>query len=303
MSFCKDSRIVFNTKTLEKIVHHPEKVLQNEEDFWENERPQKLTKIWAKNVNYEIPFEKIRKQLKEWADLSLEERKNHEFMQVTQEIIESKESFVGKAIPHLCSYLPKEADLNVTIHFTAFIPSRAFAQEDVVINVHAPYWNNNADNILNTIVHEIFHAGYSFCRDLRTEKKLENEMLYSMLDNFQSEGVCTYVGYKALPIYPAPDEKDYHMLEDLSEVTRLLSELNDVFSQVGKLSDNDLQKLAWDKCVLGRAYYVVGAHMCKVIEEEKGRDALIETLTTGLVTWVNVYNSLVKKDVRVQFCQ
>jgi hypothetical protein len=171
---------------------------------------------------------------------------------------------------------------------------------EIVINIAADYWNNNADNILNVLVHEIFHVGYSYCRDMRTEGKLDNETLSGMLDNFQSEGVCTYIGYRALPLFPAPDEKDYKLLDDMAEVRRLLEDVNSVFSKVGEIPSEEIQKLAWEKCVIGRGYYVVGAFMCKVIEKQMGREALIETLTTGPVSFVKLYNSLVEDEMKVR---
>lgn len=300
MGRCEKSKISFNTETLEKIVNDPHAILGDEESFWEEEKPQEYTRMWAEAVNYLNPYDEWRRRMREWAEVPPEERKGHVFMENAKRIIEGKEEFLMRAVPHLCSYLPEDASLDITVYFTAFIPSRAFAMGEIVINVAADYWNNNADNILNTLVHEIFHVGYSYCRDMRTEEKPDNETLYGMLDNFQSEGVCTYVGYKALPLFPAPDEKDYELLDDISEVRRLLEDVNLVFSKVGEFPSAEIQKLAWEKCVIGRGYYVVGAHMCKVIEEKRGREVLIGTLTTGPVSFVNLYNSLVEDDMKVR---
>jgi len=300
MGRCKESKIIYSTKTLAKIVYEPEAILQDEESFWQDERPQELTKLWAKAVNYPINYDKWRKKIREWAGIPIFERKDHVFMENAEKIINSKNEFLEKAIPLLCSYLPEDADLNVTVHFTAFIPSRAFAHEDVVINVNADYWKNNVENILNTLIHEIFHAGYSYCRDVRTEERMKDERLYSMLDNLQSEGICTYVGYKALSAFPAPDEKDYKLLDITSEVERSLKDVNEVFSKIGDLSKEELQKLVWEKCVMDRGYYVIGANMCRVIEEKKGRKRLIETLTEGPVSFLKLYNLLVKQEMRLQ---
>ncbi|MFX0114731.1 MAG: DUF5700 domain-containing putative Zn-dependent protease [Candidatus Hodarchaeota archaeon] len=299
MTRCMKSIITLSTRTLEKIVNSPEIILENWEAFWEDERPQKLTKLWAEGVKYAIPFDEWKLKFQKWADLSLEARKNHIFMKNTHKIVESKEIFRQKALPLICAYLPGEVDIDVTIHFTAFIPSNAFAWQDIVISVNAPHWNDNPDNVLNILVHEIFHAGYSFCRELRSEEPLEDESVYRMLDNFQSEGICTYVGYQALEAFPAPDEKDYQLLDNILDVQRLLKDLNEVFSKVRDLSTEDLQKLAWEKCVIGRAYYVVGAYMCKIIEEKEGREALIQTLTTGPLSFIKRYNSLVNEELEI----
>jgi hypothetical protein len=300
MTGCKESQITINTATLEKIVFDPRAVLANEESFWENERPQKLTRKWAGQVNYDIPFDKWRAQVGEWAELSLDERQNHVLMQNTRKIIEAKGEFVNKAIPHLCSYLPQDADLNVAIQLTAFIPPSAFACEDIVISINSPYWKDNVENVLNLLAHEIFHAGYSYCRDLMTDEKLEDETLYRMLDNFHSEGICTYVGYQALSLFPAPDVDDYTLLDSPGDVKRLLDDVNGVFAKADELPDDKLQQLAWEKCVIGRGYYVVGAYMCRVIEENKGRDALINNLLQGPISFIKLYNSLVGDKMKVR---
>lgn len=250
-------------------------------------------------MNYPIPYDEWRQRIREWAEIPPEERRGHVFNRNARRIIDGKEEFLSKALPHLCSYLPGEADLSITVHFTAFIPPRAFAMGEIVINTAATYWNENADNILNTLVHEIFHVGYGHCRDARTEEGLEDEALYGMLEDLQNEGVCTYVGYRALPFSPAPDEKDYALLDDAGEVRRLLGEVNSVFSQVGRLPEEEVQRLAWERCVIGRGYYAVGAHMCRVIEEKKGRETLIGTLIQGPASFAKLYNSLVEDDMRI----
>ncbi len=298
MNSCLRSEISFDTWSLEKIVDDPLWVLENEESFW-GEKAQRYTLDWARHVNYQVSFEDWRRKIREWAETPPEERRDHAYVKIARRITEGKEVFLEKALPHLCSFLPEGADLSIGVYFTAFIPPRAFAMGEIVFNVAATYWKGNADNILNSLVHEIFHVGYSHCRDVRTEERPKDGVLYDMLDNLQNEGVCTYVACEALPIFPAPDEKDYGLLEDMSEVRRLLGDLNSVLSRAGSLPDEEVQKLAWDKCVIGRAYYVVGAHMCRMIEEIKGREVLIEMLKIGPLVFVELYNSLVEDDMKI----
>ena len=296
---CADSKVEFDTTTLEKIVEDPQWVLENQETFWTNYRPQILTRKWAEHVNYEIPYEKWRDSIKEWSILSQGERENHELMKITQRILTGKDEFLNKALPHDCSFLPDGVDLSVTIQFTAFIPPFAFAMEDLVIDVASKYWKGNPEHILNLLVHEIFHVGYSFYRTLQTEKELVEETLYKMLDNIVNEGICTYVGYRALPIFPVEDERDYRMMEDIAEVSKLFADTNEILSQYGKLPTDELQKLSWDKGVTGRAYYVTGAHMCKTIDERKGRDVLIEVYSKGPIAIIELYNSIADESLKI----
>ncbi len=299
MSKCRESNIIIDTGTLEKIVNDPQTILENEKTFWEEEKAQKYTQLWAEGIGYEIPYEKWREQMQTWVDLPPDERENHELTKISQAMVEGKDEFVRKAIPHLCAFLPEEADLNVTVRLTAFIPPNAFAWQDIILNVTSPYWKGKVENIWNLLVHEVFHAGYSYCREAGKEEAYEDETIYKMLKNIHSEGSCNYVAYKALPIFPAPDIEDYVMLENQKEVERQLGVVNEAFSMTGE-DEETLQKFVWEECVLGRAYYVVGSYMCQVIEEEAGREGVIDTLVRGPISFVKLYNSLVEEKLRVQ---
>jgi hypothetical protein len=299
MGNCEKSQVVFDTTTLEKIVEDPQWILDNEQTFWAEYRAQILVRKWANQVKYDIPYDKWRERIQEWANLSQVEREHHELMKVVRRILAVKDEFLEKAILHDCSFLPDGVDLSVTIQFTAFVPPNAFAMEDIVIDVASKYWKANPEHILNLLVHEIFHVGYSFYRTLHTEKDFVEEALYDMLDNIASEGICTYVGYRALPIFRVEDEPDYRMLEDINEVHRLFANTNAVLSQYSKLPAEELQKLSWNKGVIERAYYVTGAHMCKTIDERKGRDALIDVYSKGPLSIIEFYNSIADEDLKI----
>jgi len=299
MNDCTASQVEFDTTTLEKIVEDPDWILENKDVFWADYRAQILTRKWADHVNYDIPYDKWRDHIIEWSSLTQAQRENHELMRVTQRILTAKDEFLMKALPHDCSFLPGGVDLSVTIQFTAFIPPFAFAMEDIVIDVASKYWKGNPEHILNLLVHEIFHVGYSFYRTLQNEKDSVEPALYSMLDNIVNEGICTYVGYRSLPIFPVEDERDYRMMEDSIEVQRLFADTNDILSQYGKLPPDALQKVSWDKGVIGRAYYVTGAHMCRVIDDRKGREALIEVYSKGPIAIIELYNTIAEDHLRI----
>jgi hypothetical protein len=127
--------------------------------------------------------------------------------------------------------------------------------------------------------------------------------LRDILENIHSEGVCTYIGYKAQDIFPAPDEKDYHMLDDVDEVKKHLKNVNEILSKVGKISENELDKLTWDVGVIGRSFYVSGAHMCRVIENKAGKEALIQTLLDGPRAFFDLFNSHVLGESKLLISQ
>ncbi len=271
------------------MVYDPEWVLENEEAFWSEYLSQKYTRDWIDQVKYPMDYDQWRKTVTEWSEVPEEKRLGMDFLRNAERIIEGRQVFIDKALPHVCSYLPDDANLDISVHFTAYVPPRAFAMGEIVINMTATYWNNNPDNILNTMVHELFHVGYSYCEELREK---EEGPLSDIIRNIHNEGVCTYIGYTAQDIFPAPDEKDYQMLDDKAEVRRHLENVNEILSKIGSLPEDELDKLSWDTGVIGRSYYVTGAHMCQVIEEKAGKDVFKQTLLDGPKSFFETYNGL-----------
>ncbi len=299
-SDCLESKVVFETSTLERIVRYPEAVIEEGAGFWENEKAMVYTKAWSEGTNVPIPYLRWWARVGQMKELSEEERSHHPLLLMTDSIISVQEEFLASAVPHVCSFLPDGVDVSIPVYFTAFIPPRSFVSGGVVINVSASYWKGNVENILNNLTHEIFHVGYSHTRPARTESALANKQLYDMLDALQNEGTATYVSYAAAPLFPAPDEVDYRLLENPEEVARLLEEVNGLFARVGTVSDEELQRLSWRKGVTDRGYYIVGAHMARTIDSKSGRAALVETLAQGPLSFVRTYNSLVDSDMRVR---
>lgn len=299
MGKCHTSQIDFSVDALEKIISDPGWILNNEEKFWSDYRAQVLTRKWASHVNFEIPYDEWRDKVQAWKDLSDKDRQDHPLMKVSHRILASREEFMEKALPHNCGFLPDRVNLSVAVQFTAFIPPFAFAMDDLVINVASKHWNGNPEHVLNLLVHELFHVGYSHYRTFQNEKGLVEETLYRILDNIVNEGICTYVGYRALPIFPVENERDYLLLDDPAEVSRLFGETNAVLSRYRMLPEEELSKLSWEKGVQGRAYYVTGAQICKVIDEEAGRQALIDVYSTGPLSIIKLYNSLATQSLKI----
>jgi hypothetical protein len=293
------SQINLTSDNLDILVNHPEDVLANYEEFWDTHRVQFCTKKWADHLNYEIPHEKVIAMIQEWADLSPEERANHSLNKNAAILIAEKDALLEKALPHLHSFFPSETDLSVDVHLTAFNPSRGFAMLDIVINVQAPHWQEDARNILNAIIHEIGHVGHSYYRTLWTEEKAKPEMKQRVLDNINSEGICTYIGYTAQGFAPAPGDQDYPQVDDPDRVVEAFDQTNQIIAKIDTVSDEDIQKMTWDTGIQGRAYYVVGTTICKTIDEKLGRQALIDAMSTGPQFWARQYNQLVPEEIQL----
>jgi hypothetical protein len=296
---CLTSQITFHTGTLERLLAEPGAVLADEEGFWSSEPPQRFVRQWSEGTGVAIAYERWREEVRALAELSETDRRNHPFGRMAREVAAAGDAFLGSALPHICGFLPASSNLDIEVHFTAFVPPRSFVANEVVIDVSAEYWQGSVANILNNLVHEIFHVGYSKSRPGRTEAPLPDARLYEMLDALQNEGLATLVAYEARASFPAPGERDYPMLDDAGEVRRLRGLLNGLFALSGTASEAQLRQWAWRRGVTMRGYYVVGAHMGRTIDREMGRNALIETIREGPASFVRAYNALVSGSERL----
>jgi len=296
---CLTSQVTFHTGTLEHLLAEPGAVLADEETFWSSEPPQRFVRQWSEGTGVAISYDRWREQVRALAELPEPDRRDHPLGRLAREVAAAGDAFLEEAVPHICGFLPAASNLGIEVHFTAFVPPRSFVANEVVIDVGAEYWQGNVANILNNLIHEIFHVGYSKSRPGRTEAPLADAQLYEMLDALQNEGLATYVGYAAQTSFPAPGERDYPMLDSPRDVQRLRTLLNGLFALSGTTGEAQLRQWAWRRGVTMRGYYVVGAHMARTIDRQVGRDALIETIREGPASFVRAYNALVPEPERI----
>ena len=189
------------------------------------------------------------------------------------------------------------------VYFTAGVATTGFMISDeedyIVISVSDPYWEGSFTAIQNALVHELFHTGYNQNLDLWREAEFPGEIARYLLTKVHTEGIATYAAYTAVTIFPAPADKDYPMIDDMSEVKKRFKSLNKLFKKAESLSQNQLQQESWEIGVEQRGFYVVGAFMAKTIDEIRGRETLVESLKKGSLFFVKTYNEIAEKDKKL----
>lgn len=303
---CFTSKVTLDVSSLESVLLKTDEILANPDKFWETDGAYNLAKKWHDINKISVDtldyYSTWIERLEEINDLTETQKQNHSSFRLMNEIMDRKGIFDERALQHICSFLPEnDVNLNTTVYLTGHTLAWAFmTHSNIVINVlHSHYKDKNADYFMNTIVHEVFHIGYGKNRAFRTEDDLENPGIYDVLDSFHNEGMAVYTAYKAQKFFPAPDEEDYVLLEDINEVKRLLKLLNGFFSEAKSLSEDELRVKSWDLGIMQRGYYVVGAFMAKTIDEQLGREALIETIKKGPLSFISTYNQLAEPEMQV----
>jgi hypothetical protein len=293
---CLQSRIRFDDSSIEKLVLHPEDVLANPDLFWASDSAYQLVKLWHQEVSLPIPMEQWKGWVQKLKNRSAEEREKNTQLIAVKSMIKKEKEFNDKAIPYICSFLPKDCPtISTTIYFTTAIMASGFQMgNDIVI------YGENADKD-NLLIHELFHKGQRACQSMSDENVSKDSTLNQFYINLLIEGTATYVGYKALKEFPNVDpliQNDYRFLQDANTLNRLREKLNEILKKVPSLvgteaGQKELRDSLWQVGSTDRAFYVVGWYMAKTIDEKLGRDALVETILKGPRSFLRTYNSLV----------
>jgi hypothetical protein len=277
------------------LVLHPEEVFAKPDSFWASDSAYQLVKIWHHNISYPVPMEQWKGWMQALINTPIEERAKNTQLVASESMIQKAEEFNKKAFPYLCSFLPKDCpSINTTVYFTTAIMASGFQMGKSIVLYGA---NADKDNLL---IHELFHQGFDKCKPKRLESSSRDSVIYGGLQN---EGMATYVGYKGLKEFPHNRtdvlKDDYKLFEDHKEFNALLNKMNELSKKALTLGEKELKDTLWQVGSIDRAYYVVGCFMARTIDEKLGRNALVETISSGPKSFLRTYNSLVEGKLRV----
>jgi hypothetical protein len=299
---CLQSKIKFDDSSIEKLVLHPEDVLADPNLFWESDSAYRLVKLWHQWVSLPIQMDKWKGWVQELKNRSADQREKNTQLIAVKSMIKKEKEFNDKAIPYICSFLPKDCpDISTTIYFTTAIMANGFQMgNDIVI------YGENADKD-NLLIHELFHKGQRACKSMIDENESKDSAMDQFYINLLIEGTATYVAYNALKEFPNVDpliRNDYRLLQDANALNRLLKKLNETLknapsSVAAEAGQKEFMASLWQVGSTDRAFYVVGWYMAKTIDEKLGRDALAGTISKGPRSFLRTYNSLVDEKLRV----
>ncbi len=299
--------IRIRTESLEKLLLEPEKVHADPDDFWSLDEAYSTVLMWHETNNIPLEFRdyytKWQKFLNERISIERSKRQSDSAFLLLQKILVSNEVFQTRGVQLLEDFTPRnDLKFETNVYITGRILPYAFMTNGkIVIDILSPHFKNDHNIIFNSITHECFHISYGYNRYLRSESPLENSFIYNtMLDGLQNEGIATYLGYLANDFFPANEIEDYQMFESMDVVRAKINSINELFTMADSLESDSLRKLAWQIGVVNRGYYIAGAFMAKSIDEMLGRQALINTITAGPLSFVDTYNSIVNKDLEVR---
>ncbi|MBN2087439.1 hypothetical protein JW758_03760 [Candidatus Peregrinibacteria bacterium] len=281
---------------------HPEEILADPDAFWKSDSAYQLVTLWHQDVSFPIPMDKWKTWIQSYNTLSIEEREKNTQLIASRQMMQKKTEFNEKAIPYLCSFLPKDCPINTTIYFTTAIMASGFQMGNSIVIYGA---NSDKDNL---IIHELFHQGFNNIKPSLKESGSKDSIINKIYNDLQNEGMATYVGYMALkdfPTYdPDPFKDDYGFFQDTTTFKRLHELLNETLKKVPSFittesGQKEMQDTLWQVGSMDRAYYVIGCYMAQTIDKKLGRQTLIETISMGPQSFLQKYNSLVDEKLKI----
>ena len=291
----------FDISSIETIFNDPQWVIDNYEQFSKGDMAYQLADAWHRASNYPKEPDSWKEQMEDLAAKMKAERLKDPGFKLATDLYEKKDLFQKKAVAHVESFLPNldKTHEETTIYITAYtVPYSFMIQGNSVLDTTSPHWKGDLNFALNETAHELFHVGYALNRKYRKEGALESDFENSLLEQLHNEGIATYVGYTIQKLFPC-QEPDQTMMDNPDAVREKIAMVNNIFRGVDILSLEEMEKISWDDGIMARAYYVAGGHMARTIDQELGREALVETIAQGPLFFVDTYNSLVTSDRQI----
>ena len=294
----------FDDSFITRVYTDPAPTLASYDSLWKEE-VFTLVSDWHRYSGTPLDHAAIKAHLTALTDQGEEERNTHPVVRLRDRIMARAPTFQVEVFPRIAPLLPPETPIEATATLVALIVPGAFcAAGRIVVNLsHPQFLEAGEDLILNIVAHELYHFGFHSHQDTgsgtppdATPRQLADHVLWWL----QNEGMATYASYNLTDIYPAHDAApDYTMLENPADIRRLTGNVNEVLAAVSTQPRDALRETLWTKGVRERAFYVVGAHMARTIDRERGRETLIALIHEGPRSYAEAYNTLAPRDMKV----
>jgi len=300
--FCKGTEVIFDVSAVETLYLHPHEVLRNVDSFWNSNMGYQLTRQYHNNNRIPLEIEEWKARVVEISALTESEANEQAALLTVRGIEKLKPVLMERGLEHISSFLPATAPpVKVPVYLISDIKPAAFAYPGgILMNVNSPRFNDDPSVIMNIITHEVYHYGFANTIAYRTEYELENEPLDFVLSFLLNEGMATYVSFSARDFFPNDFVPDYKMIEDPEQVRKNIEKVDNLFEQAEYLSSDSIRKVAWHTGIIERSFYIAGGYMAWLIEERMGREALVEVMCSGPLSFIKMYNTLADEGMQIR---
>jgi len=289
--------IKWDDSAVRAVLSNPKSSLENRDSLWNAYEGYRQTLAWHDRQDVPLDVRFYEFALNDMLSENPRFTKNKNYIETIDRIKEVSTSKGDLISEHISSYLPSDSSFTSYAYFVAFTCPYAFSLEDkLIIDIGAPRWHENPEYIINIVIHETYHIGYEFYTpDLLAIKPTSKaNLLQSIYNDIQNEGMATFVAYKALDIVPSEyKDMDYQLLEKEENIDKAFEQINQIIADCETMPLDTVVERAWNKgTVKDRAFYVAGGYMCGEIEEIKGKDYLVELVRHDSRKFIEEYNKI-----------
>ena len=302
----KDIKIFFDDSAARYVLENPEKALNKERDsIWHSFEGYRITLVWHEKSSVPVTWEVWERGLNKflYQDTSLIKKS----LTLADSLKFKVNREQNKIAQHISSYLNEETKFDAFIYFVAFTYPYAFCvdKNKIGIDITGDEWNFDTDCILNTTIHEIYHVGFKlnspdYDKYIAIDPTNQETFIRFNYAIMQSEGMATFVAYKALNLFPSEyRHSDYELLENDSTVKKAIDQVNSLTEMATTMPIDTLLQECWKLGVEERAYYVAGSYMARIIEEKHGTEFQAALVKEGSINFVKEYNLLAPNDYKL----
>ena len=302
----KDIKIFFDDSAARYVLENPEKALNKERDsIWKSFEGYRITLVWHEKSSVPVTWKVWERGLNKFLYQDTSMIKKSLTLADSLKFKVNREQ--NKIAQHISSYLSEETKFDVFIYFVAFTYPYAFCvdKNKIGIDITGDEWNFDTDCILNTTIHEIYHVGFKlnspdYDKYIAIDPTSQETFIRFNYACLQSEGMATFVAYKALNLFPSDyRHPDYELLENDSTVKKAIHQINLLSEMAETMPLDSLLQECWKMGVEQRAYYIAGGYVAKIIEEKYGAEFLAKLVKEGSFNFVKEYNLLVPDDYKL----
>jgi hypothetical protein len=202
--------------------------------------------------------------------------------------LESHESTVLSAIREIEEYLPVNYKFQTRLNLILGYDIGIVSQGEAMLNIAHSHFSHDRRELVYLIMHELHHVAYTDYHPIYSLDELETTDDFVRIIRYSThlEGLGVYAPLNRRIEENGLGHEDYQFLLDSHERSSRVEKYFEIFEELNRednreLKDSDFEIMDRMSGKGSRLWYVTGAHMCKVIDEELGRKALTNTIIDG----------------------
>ena len=189
-------------------------------------------------------------------------------------------------VDELKSRIPISYVINSTIYFSISYDMGIAFNDDVVIDLSYSYYQQNPEEIVYSILHELSHVVLlTYHKPLNYSLlKTRNELLQLVRFNILLEGLGMIFPYELRIKDKNLMNLDYQRLNETKHMEEREKRLSEIISELEKNSQKPITEKDWnliDELSEKRIWYLIGAKMAIAIENNLGREMLMKCIIEG----------------------